>query len=98
MLRRYKKYFDVDWECAIAELSALGLVFDPDYLSQLRVSTCQDLLTAKIHTPIMEIEFDSYRGIAPTSDERYAFIAGYTSCGVPYGVTREEMEQLSERE
>ena len=38
MLRRYKRYFGVDWECATAELNSLGLVFDPDYLAELRVA------------------------------------------------------------
>jgi hypothetical protein len=98
MLRRYKRYFGVDWECAIAELNSLGLVFDPDYLVELRVSVGQDLKTQKVHTPITRIEFDNHRGIEPTSNEQLAFIAGYTSGVFPYGVTWEEMEQLNKRE
>ena len=31
--------------------------------------------------------------IAPDSDEHFAYIAGYTEGGVPYGVTWEEMEE-----
>ncbi|RII26072.1 MAG: hypothetical protein CXR30_17075 [Geobacter sp.] len=30
--------------------------------------------------------------IAPDSDEHFAYIAGYTDGGAPYGVTWEEME------
>lgn len=30
--------------------------------------------------------------IAPDSDEHFAYIAGYTEGGAPYGVTYEEME------
>ena len=30
------------------------------------------------------------------SDETFAFIAGYTSWGIPYGVTWEEMESEKE--
>ena len=30
----------------------------------------------------------------PDSDETFAYIAGYTSNGVPYGVTWEEMDEL----
>lgn len=32
------------------------------------------------------------------SDEVFAFIAGYTSGGVPYGITWEEMQQIEELE
>ena len=31
---------------------------------------------------------------APDSDETFAYIVGYTSNGVPYGVTWEEMDEL----
>ena len=32
------------------------------------------------------------------SDETFAFIAGYTSGGAPYGVTWEEMEEIERRD
>ncbi|MFA9376534.1 MAG: hypothetical protein ACERKZ_07250 [Lachnotalea sp.] len=32
------------------------------------------------------------------SDEVFAFIAGYTSGGVPYGITWEEMQRIEELE
>ena len=32
------------------------------------------------------------------SDETFAFIAGYTSGGVPYGITWEEMEEIEKKE
>ena len=32
------------------------------------------------------------------SDEIFAFIAGYTSGGAPYGITWEEMEVIEQRE
>lgn len=31
------------------------------------------------------------------SDETFAFIAGYTSGGVPFGITWEEMEAIDQR-
>lgn len=40
-----------------------------------------------------EIEYSFYE-----SDETFAFIAGYTSGGVPYGVTWEEMEEIERKE
>lgn len=32
------------------------------------------------------------------SDETFAFIAGYTSGGVPFGITWEEMKAIEQRE
>lgn len=32
------------------------------------------------------------------SDENFAFIAGYTSGGFPYGITWEEMEEIEKKE
>lgn len=32
------------------------------------------------------------------SDETFAFIAGYTSAGVPFGITWEEMGAIEQRE
>ncbi len=40
-----------------------------------------------------EIEYN-----LPEADETFAFIAGYTSGGVPYGVTWEEMEEIERKE
>ena len=40
-----------------------------------------------------EIEYN-----LPEADETFAFIAGYTSGGVPYGVTWEEMEEIEKRD
>lgn len=39
---------------------------------------------------------DEIQNFDPTSDETFAYIAGYTSNGVPYGITWEEMRE-SER-
>lgn len=97
MLRRYRKYFVVDWECAIAELEALGVEFKDQYLSSLRQTISRQISEEKKHTPIPEWEFNSYHGIDLKyydSDEYLAYIAGYTSGGAPYGLTWEEMEEI----
>ncbi|WP_334074096.1 hypothetical protein [Paenibacillus sp. A14] len=38
-----------------------------------------------------------YEAEAPWSDETFAFIAGYTEWGFPYGITWAEMESLSDQ-
>ncbi len=38
LLRGYRKHFGVDFECALKELTVLGITFDPQYISQCRQS------------------------------------------------------------
>jgi hypothetical protein len=94
LLKRYRKYFCVDWECAIVELEALGVRFDPEYLSRLREAIGRDFSDEKRKTPIGRWEFDVDHDMDPESDETFAFIAGYTSGGFPYGITWEEQEAM----
>lgn len=95
MLKRYRKYFGVDWECSISELNELGIEFDDTYLASLRKTIASHFPNEKRHPPISRWEFDLYHGINPESDDTFAFIAGYTSGGAPYGVTYEELEKKS---
>ncbi|MFB5761971.1 hypothetical protein [Paenibacillus medicaginis] len=37
-------------------------------------------------------------GEAPWSDGTFAYIAGYTGWGFPYGITWEEMDRLADQE
>ena len=98
MLKRYRKYFNVDWECAIAELRELGIEFEEVYLAILRDTISREFCDEKKHAPISRAEFDRDHGIEPESDGTFAYIAGYTGWGYPYGVTWEEMENLENLE
>jgi len=93
MLRRYRKPFCSRLECAIAELTALGVEFDEAYLLSLRETISRDFQHQKLHVPASQSEFDRYHGTWSDSDDTFAYIAGYTPGGAPYGVTWEEMEQ-----
>jgi len=92
LLKRYRKRFGVDWECAITELKELGVVFDETYLKALRATLTDENGHPKPQRPISRFEFDCAQGIPPQSDDEFAFIAGCTAGGVPYGITWEEME------
>ena len=90
--RSYRKRFGVDWACAIAELSALGIAFDAKWREQL----ARTLEGARCSKDRRRAE----RAAAPAphefseSDAYFAFIAGHTEGGAPFGVTREEWEKI----
>ncbi len=94
IIKRYRKMFGVDWECAIAELEELGISHDSSYLVELRKTIAAQSRSGKRQSPIARWEFNVYHGIEADSDEHFAYIAGYTSGGAPFGVTWEEWEEL----
>jgi len=93
--RSYRKRFGVDWACAIAELSALGIPFDAKWREQL-ARTLEGARQAKARRKA-EKETAMPRTEFPESDETFAFIAGYTEGGAAFGVTWEEWERIERR-
>jgi hypothetical protein len=79
----YRKWYGVDWLCAIRELSSLGVRFPEAWVSQLKQSL-ENALQAKVRRK-------AKRGAANLSlydgHGDFAFIAGYTEGGAPYGIT-----------
>jgi len=92
LVRGYRNWYGVSAVCAITELRQLGIKVDEQRLIQAKrteESTAQQrakkrqertekLAAEKIH--LVE------------SDENFAYIAGYTGWGFPYGVTWDELE------
>lgn len=91
----YRKRFGVDWACAIAELSALGIAFDPKWREQL-ARTLEGARLAKARRSV-EKERATPRTRFPESDATFALIAGYTEGGAAFGVTREEWKGIERR-
>jgi hypothetical protein len=85
--RGYSKHFAVDAFCAIRELRILGVSIDPAYehavlssrVAQARKKRADSTIVSEFRT-----QEEDYYG--------FAFIAGYTAGGAPYGITNEEME------
>ena len=91
IVRGYAKWYGVDLLCSIIELRMLGIHVDENYEVNVRRSIeagakqrRQRRLARK------EAAFDDPY---PDSDATFAYIAGYTSWGFPYGVTWEEIEE-----
>lgn len=90
--RMYRTRYGVDWRCAIAELSTLGVSIDPKWREQLK----RTLAGAQRGQARRRAE----RGAAQTrpepteSDDTFASIAGYTEGGAPFGVTWDECARL----
>jgi len=85
--RGYRKHFGVDSRCAVRELRLSGVAFDPAYEGSVLAAS-----HPRKKKPKREEEFvineEAYYG--------FAFIAGYTAGGAPYGITIEEAKFLTD--
>lgn len=85
----YARWFGVDVMCAAKELQILGARFSTEYLDALRRTA------AGRRTHHRDVVKEANAGdIEPTSNREFAYVAGHTAAGVPYGLTWEEMEGL----
>jgi len=92
----YRKWFGVDWPCAIQELTQLGVVFDPEWVAQLTRSLEGHRRARAAQRVARRSQLDA--DFPEDSNEHLAHIAGYTPNGVPFGVTWEEWEKLKATE
>lgn len=87
LVKGYAKWFGVDWLCALNELKLLGILFTPSAEQQIltsynhRIAEKRKKKSVPTDLRIAPIEFN----------EHFAFIAGYTSNGVPFGSHLERM-------
>lgn len=88
IVRAYRKRFRVDNTCALRDLGEIGAL-SPEQLAAKQEAERIRLAQKRQEREEKERQaiFDRY----PDSDDRFFFIAGYTSGGAPYGVTWEEM-------
>ena len=94
LIKEYRKHFGVDWFCAIQELQMMEVQINPQYVEQLKrtLESDQKIKQARkqMGAAIEKQDFD------PQSDGNFAYIAGTTPNGVPYGVTWEETAKLDD--
>ena len=90
----YSKWYGVDLICSIKELRMNGVEVNEEYEKKVKA-----LIEAKKQARQLNKENRKSKEQGRQdefSDERFAFIAGYTSNGVPFGITHEEMGEYSD--
>lgn len=91
VVRSYARWFGVDLGCALVELQLLGVDLDPGYVTALR-RTLEERGRSRRADPEEE------EGVLGESDEWFAYIAGYTPGGLPFGISWEEWEILEKED
>jgi hypothetical protein len=98
-IRGYRKHFGVDAGTAIAELRQLGVPLTDEEIRKAREgerAAANAKQTRKKKR--LQRQKEQQQEEAPWSDGTFAYIAGYTDWGVPYGITWEEMERFADQE
>ena len=85
IVRKYRDKFKVDIPTALRDLQDIGHTFAPEYLVAVTRGEEQRLRQKAMRKQDQADDECDWR------DDRFYFIAGYTSGGAPYGVTWEEM-------
>jgi hypothetical protein len=88
VVRSYANWFGVDLICAAKELSLCGVAVDPACVAQFE-TTFASRSNRRQKQPVAEPQSVGY-GV--DWDENFAYIAGRTEAGFPYGITWEELE------
>lgn len=88
LIRGYKKWFGVSEVCAVVELRMLGVDLPDARLEQAR----RDEQARATHRARQK-EKHAPRAVRESNDE-FAFIAGYTEGGAPYGITWDEWYEM----
>ena len=94
ILKGYRRRFGVDAQCAIREFRLLGVEVPAEQQAAIRRTLSAGAgLRTRGNPP-------EGQGFQTEPDASFAFVAGHTSGGTPYGVTWEEWEEflVEERE
>ncbi|MHB9095063.1 MAG: hypothetical protein ACYC21_10345 [Eubacteriales bacterium] len=87
----YRKHFGISLLCAAMELQMLGYEISPVYLAQLKADEIrrQELSLQKRRMKELQKQIEENAD----SNETFYYIAGYTSNGIPFGITWEQVEE-----
>lgn len=89
IVKTYSKWFGVDYLCAIKELRMLDVHISQEYEHKVKQSIEENL---KHRRKKKQLEANKIKGPQEfEANGNFAFIAGFTSNGVPFGVTYEKL-------
>ena len=91
LVRGYARHFSVDLICAITEMRMLGYPVSEEYRKAVERSIADRSLQRKKKR---EAKLAAANPLDGFSDSEFAFIAGYTSGGAPYGIRWEELDDV----
>ena len=86
VVRSYARWFGVDLGCSLVELRSLGVELDPGYVTALRRTLDGARRPRRADRGEDEVPGES--------DDWFAYIAGYTPGGLPFGIAWEEWDSL----
>lgn len=89
MVKHYRERFHVDSMTAVKDLQELGVNYTQEQLDNIKWAEDERLKQRRLEKEKKKRE--KYETIYEDCDDRFAFIAGYTSGGAPYGTTWEEI-------
>ena len=89
MKKHYRERFHVDAVTAAKDLQELGVNYTQEQLDQIKQAEEQRLRQRRMEREAKERE--QLAELYEECDDRFAFIAGYTDGGAPYGVMWEEV-------
>jgi len=89
IIKGYSNWFAVDLLSAVTELRALGVSISQEREIQIRDSI-ETRAVARRHRRKSAAETEG-KGPPTDSDKTFAYIAGHTPGGIPYGITWEEL-------
>lgn len=92
----YRRWFGVDLLCALAEIKMLGFKVPSNLEAQIRESVAQEALgrqrrKAKKAEELAKKDAEDECFLSEWESE-FAYIAGYTSGGAPYGILKSEVD------
>lgn len=85
MAKHYRQRFHVDITTAVSDLKAIGVEFTEEYLAAVKKSEEERIRQKHLKKQQAQQPDNAY------SDDYFAFIAGYTDGGAPYGITWAEL-------
>jgi hypothetical protein len=91
VVRSYAHWFGVDLMCAAKELQLLGLHLSPEYSDALRrTATRRPRYFRYVAKEAKAVDVDL------SWNAEFAYIAGYTEAGLPFGISWEDVEGLDD--